>query len=210
MASDSATPPTRWAGVALADRRRERHGLLVAAAFALFGTEGEAAVSVRAVCRRSGLNTRYFYESFTDTDELLGAVYDKVAAELDEQLAIAMDAAGTGSAARLRTGIHTVLEFSSTDPRRGRVLFTEARTNPVLAARRQTASAALMDALVQKRSQTRPTADPRRARVSAALFTGAMAELANQWLSGNLGEDLEVVVDHAVRMTMRTTFASTR
>lgn len=87
------------------------------------------------------------------------------------------------------------------------MLFTEGRTNPVLASRREAASAALMEAVAQKRS--RPATDPRRARVGAALFTGGMAELAQQWLSGTLGEDLEVVVDHAVKLTLRTTIAST-
>ncbi len=46
--------PTRWAGVPLIDRRTERRALLVDAAFRLFGDEGEAAVSVRSVCRESG------------------------------------------------------------------------------------------------------------------------------------------------------------
>ena len=35
-------------------------------------------MSVRSVCRECGLNTRYFYESFDDVDDLLGAVYDRV------------------------------------------------------------------------------------------------------------------------------------
>lgn len=73
--------PTRWAGVPLTDRRIERRALLIGAAFVLFGDEGESAVSVRSVCRQSALNSRYFYESFADTDELLGAVYDQVAAD---------------------------------------------------------------------------------------------------------------------------------
>lgn len=37
-------------------------------------------------------------------------------------------------------------------------------------------------------------------QVAAALYTGAMAELAQQWLSGNLGDDLEEVVAHTVAM----------
>ena len=63
----------------LIDRRTERRALLVEAGFPLFGDGGEAAVSVRSVCRECGLNSRYFYESFADTDDLLGAVYDHVA-----------------------------------------------------------------------------------------------------------------------------------
>ncbi|MEX3766246.1 TetR/AcrR family transcriptional regulator, partial [Mycolicibacterium fortuitum] len=34
------------------------------------------------------------------------------------------------------------------------------------------------------------------------MYTGAMAELAQQWLSGNLGDDLEVVVDYALRLVL--------
>lgn len=208
MANKPAAAPTRWAGVALADRRSERRALLVDAAFALFGTEGEAAVSVRAVCRQCELNTRYFYESFTDTNQLLGAVYDQVAAELDGRLVAALDEAGSAAAARVSAGIRTVLEYSSTDPRRGRVLFTEARTNPVLASRRRAAQTALMEAVLQESAQTRRTPDPRLAKISAALFTGAMVELAEQWLAGNLGENLDIVVEYAARLSFSSLLAT--
>src|SRR3954462_11538314 len=83
--------PTRWAGVPLSDRRAERRALLVDAAYRLFGDEGESAVSVRSVCRECGLNTRYFYESFADVDDLLGAVYDRVSAELVEVVGTAIE-----------------------------------------------------------------------------------------------------------------------
>ena len=76
------------------DRRAERRALLVDAAFRLFGDGGEAAVSVRSVCRECGLNTRYFYESFADIDDLLGAVYDRVSAELGEVVEAAIEQAG--------------------------------------------------------------------------------------------------------------------
>jgi hypothetical protein len=90
-----------------------------------------------------------------------------------------------------------VLEFSSTDPRRGRVLFTEARAHPVLIARRQAAQSALMDEVLQQNAQTRPETGPDQAMVGAAMFTGAMVELVHQWLSGTLGDDLDAVVEHA-------------
>ena len=37
---------------------------------------------------------------------------------------------------------------------------------------------------------------------SRLLFTGAMAELAQQWLTGSLGDDLDVVVDHALALVL--------
>ena len=88
----------------LTDRRAERRAQLIDAAFALFGEGGEAAVAVRSVCRECGLNTRYFYESFADVDDLLGAVYDRVSAALGAQVEAAIAAAGDSLRDRTRAG----------------------------------------------------------------------------------------------------------
>lgn len=195
--------PTRWAGVPLTDRRAERRAQLIDAAFQLFGEGGEAALSVRSVCRACGLNTRYFYESFADTDELLGAVYDEVSAALAETVEAAMTTAEDSVRARTRAGIAAVLGFSSADPRRGRVLFTDARSNPVLTARRAATQDLLREGVLSDAGRLHPDSDPIAAQVGAAMYTGAMAELAQQWLAGRLGTDLSVVVDHAVRLWLR-------
>lgn len=194
--------PTRWAGVPLTDRRIERRALLIGAAFVLFGDEGESAVSVRSVCRQSALNSRYFYESFADTDELLGAVYDQVAAGLNAEVEAAITATGGTDIERSRAGIRAVLGFSSADPRRGRVLFTEARANPVLAARREIAQELLRQMVLSERAHAHPGEKPVATAVAAAMYTGAMAELAQQWLAGNLGDDLDAVVEHTVRLVL--------
>ena len=199
----TVSSPTRWAGVPLTDRRAERRAQLIEAAFALFGDGGEAAVSVRSVCREAGLNTRYFYESFADTDGLLGAVYDRVSAGLAEAVGAAMAAAGESLRARTRAGIAAVLGFSSEDPRRGRVLFTDARSNPVLAARRAATQDLLREGVLTEGWRLHPGSDPVAAQVGAAMYTGAMAELAQQWLAGRLGNDLDAVVEHAVRQVLR-------
>jgi AcrR family transcriptional regulator len=195
--------PTRWAGVPLSDRRTERRALLVEAGFALFGAGGEAALSVRSVCRECGLNTLYFYESFTDTDDLLGAVYDDVAAGLGDAVEHAIDSAGGSVRERTAAGIRAVLGFSSADPRRGRVLFTDARANPVLISRRALTQDMLRDVVLTESGQSRPDSNPVAARVGASMYTGAMAELAQDWLAGNLGDDLDAVVTHAVRLVLR-------
>ena len=196
--------PTRWAGVPLTDRRAERRTLLVDAGFALFGSGGEAALSVRSVCRECELNTRYFYESFADTDELLGAVYDRVATALATTVEQAMADAGNSVPDRTRAGIRAVLGFSSDDPRRGRVLFTDARANHVLAARRAVAQDVLRELVLTESGQVFPDSDPVATRVGAAMYTGAMAELAQDWLAGHLGDDLDAVVKHAFRLVMRS------
>ncbi|MCV7025835.1 TetR/AcrR family transcriptional regulator [Mycolicibacterium novocastrense] len=195
--------PTRWAGVPLTDRRAERRAQLIDAAFRLFGDGGETALSVRSVCRECGLNTRYFYESFADTDDLLGAVYDEVSAQLTDAIEGAMSQASESLRARTRAGIAAVLGFSSEDPRRGRVLFTDARSNPVLAARRAATQDLLREGVLTEGWRLERDSDPIAAQVGAAMYTGAMAELAQQWLTGRLGTDLDAVVEHAVRQWLR-------
>ncbi len=170
------------------------------AAFELFGEGGESAVTLRSVCRAAALNNRYFYESFTDTDELLGAVYDFVVTDLVAALIGAMSDL-PDDRARLRAGIRTVLAFSSGDPRRGRILFTEARTNPVLAARRSATQEQLRQSVIDE-GQAAASTTRLAGLVGAAMYAGAMAELARQWLAGNLGTELDPVVESAVEMLM--------
>lgn len=174
----------------------------MAAAFQLIGEGGAGAVTVRSVCREAKLNSRYFYECFPTTDELLAAVYDHVAGELAEAVVEAGEAAGDDRAARTRAGIRAVLAFTSADPRRGRVLFIDARSHPVLAERLKMIQAALYQAAVEEDGRRHPDADPRSKLVGAALFTGAMTELVVQWLAGALGDDVEVVTDLALERVL--------
>ncbi|MET8876991.1 TetR/AcrR family transcriptional regulator [Nocardia sp. NPDC004604] len=182
-------------------RRSERRALLIEAGFELFGTEGEGSVTVRAVSRAARLHTRYFYENFANTDELLGAVYDAVVAALTEHVRAAITP-DPGPARRRRLIVRSVLEFCSADPRRGRVLFTEARANPVLVARREAGQRMLIEGVLERSAAERPGEDPRRARVSAAMFTGAVVELIQEWIAGRLGEDLDVAAAYATELSL--------
>jgi AcrR family transcriptional regulator len=205
VAAPPSPKPTRWAGIPAEERVRDRRALLVDAALERFGTEGDAAASVRAVCRAADLNARYFYESFVDRDELLGAVYDHVATELGERLAVALLDAADDPAARLRAGIATVLRFLTEDPRRAKVLFTEGRGIEVLAERRRIARQLLVDstaAMGQEELARRGAAGARTADVAATLFGGAMEELAEAWIAGRLGTDLDQVIDDATALSM--------
>ena len=193
-----------WAGISAADRRSQRRRVLIRAGFELFGEGGEAAVSVRAVCRTAELNSRYFYENFTDTNELLGAVYDEVVNGLGKVLFKAAVEFPDDDRARLRAGIRAVLEFTAFDPRRGKVLFTAAGANPVFASRRAAAKDQLRRVILTDRQRIDPRSEPMANEVEAAIYVGAMSEMAREWASGELGDDLDRVVDAAVQLLMPT------
>ena len=68
----------RWGGRTGAERRAERRQQLIEAATEIWSESGWAAVTMRGVCARTGLNDRYFYEGFKTRDELLVAAWDGV------------------------------------------------------------------------------------------------------------------------------------
>ena len=199
---------SRWAGLSPSDRRAARRLLLVRTGFELFGEGGEAAVSVRSVCRTARLNSRYFYESFTDINGFFGALYDEVVIELGKVLAAAMVDFPDANPARLRAGIRTVLEFTAADRRRGRVLFAGAGANPVFASRRAAAKVQLRKMILTDRQRSDPEADPMAREVEAAIYVGALAEMAREWTTGALGDDLDLVADAAMRILTPTPILS--
>ena len=193
---------SRWSGLSPSDRRAERRKLLVLAGFELFGEGGEAAVSVRSVCRTAELNSRYFYESFRDTNELFAAVYDGIVAELGKILFAAPAEFPDDDRARLRAGIRAVLEFTSADPRRGKVLFAGVGANPAFVSRRIAAKDQLRRLILTDRRRIDPQPEPMANEVEAVMCVGAMTWMTRGWAAGELGTDLDLVVDAAVRMLM--------
>jgi AcrR family transcriptional regulator len=199
---------SRWAGVSPCDRHAERRRLLIRAGFELFGDGGEAAVSVRSVCRTAELNSRYFYESFTDINVFFGALYDQVVIELGKVLAAALVDFPDANPARLRAGIRTVLEFTAADRRRGRVLFAGAGANPVFASRRAAAKLQLRRLILTDRRRIDPESDPMAREVEAAIYVGALSEMAREWTTGALGDDLDLAADAAMRILTPTPILS--
>ena len=98
---------SRYAGRSADERRRERRRRLLDTAFAIAGSHGISALGVRAVCVQAGLNDRYFYESFSDCDQLLLAVYEDQAATLITRL---MGALEQTADRELRSRIRAVID----------------------------------------------------------------------------------------------------
>jgi AcrR family transcriptional regulator len=213
--ADPAPTPlrrSRWAGVPAAERQAERRALLLDAAFELLGTHGDAATTVRAVCQRARLNPRYFYESFADRDALLLAVYDQQAMLLGERVVANVEASGEDEEARLRAGIETIARFITDDPRRARVLYSEALGNEALNRRRLEAQHAVVDFLVQWDRQRRgphPAGEPMPA-VMASILVGGLGELLLAWLDGRIDVGLEQLVDDATALFLATGEAAAR
>ncbi len=204
--------PSRWAGLAPEDRRAGRRELLLDVAFELLGTEGWSGTTVRAVCQGARLNPRYFYESFEDLDALLVAVYDRLVAQLGEEVLVAVAAAGDDARAQTRAAIDRIVGFVDDDRRRGRVLYVEALGNEAL-NRRRIETAHQLVSVVELAGAERHGPLPEGehiGRLGAAVLVGGAGELVVAWLDGRIDVSREQLVDDATEVFLAIGEAAAR
>ncbi|MEO0436060.1 MAG: TetR/AcrR family transcriptional regulator [Pseudomonadota bacterium] len=72
----------RYSGKSGEARKSERRETFLEAAISVYAEVGYHGATVRKICARAGLTSRYFYESFNDGEELFTACYEQVLQEL--------------------------------------------------------------------------------------------------------------------------------
>lgn len=192
----------RFAGLSLEDRKAERRRLLLDAAYELLATEGWTGTTVRAVCQRSGLNPRYFYESFTDRDALAVAVYERLVSELHDAVAEAMDAADPDLRSQIHAAVSCTVGFLADDRRRARVLYVEALGIDALDQRRIDAGFETISFIVDdaRRRQRAPKGADPTTDLAAAVLVGGMGEVLLAWNDGRLDIAREQLVEDLTAM----------
>jgi AcrR family transcriptional regulator len=187
-AGASKTKSGRWSGVPIEDRQALRRDELVAAGVSLLGHEGGPALTVRAVCRATGLTERYFYESFTERDEFVRAVYDDVCASAMATLT---------SATTPREAVERFVALMVDDPVRGRVLLLAPQVEPVLVRSGAEWMPRFID-LVQRKLTT--ISDPVLQNMVATGLMGALTGLFTAYLNGGLSATRDEFIDYCVNL----------
>ena len=181
----------RWSGVPLEDRQTRRRDELLAAGVALLGDERGPALTVRAACRAASLTERYFYESFTDRDEFVRAVYDHVCGT-------AM--AALSSASTPRDAVERFVALMVDDPVRGRVLLIASEREPVLVKSGADWMPSFID-LIQHKLTRRITDTTLQAMVATGMV-GALTALFTAYLNGRLVATRVQFIDYCVDMLL--------
>ena len=167
----------------------------------MLGTEGWAGTTVRAVCQRSKLNPRYFYESFDDLDALVVAVYDHVVEQLRRELGAALASAPPEPEAQIRASVGRIVRFIDEDRRRARVLYVEALGNEALNRRRVDTGLAVVGFAEQlTASGRRAKASEHVRRMNAAIVVGGLSELLVAWIEGRIDVSRQRLIDDATEM----------
>lgn len=199
------TPPSArpYRGVEATERLATRRTQLLAAGLDLIGAPDEPELTVRSVCQRAGLSARYFYESFSDKDELVASVYDWVIAKLAAGI---QAAAATGSALeQARAGMGVVVRTVADDARIGRLVFSTKLANAVVMRKRAESSA--LFALISGRHVIDMLQAPENEHVKAAAHfaVGGVGQTLTAWLDGEVKMTPDELADHLASMLVELT-----
>lgn len=193
-----------YGGVSAEQRRAERRAALLAAALDIVGTDGAGRLTVAALCARAGLNERYYYESFSSTDEVVLAVFDEVIAGVAAAIVAAVAAAPGEPRAKARAAIAAAVELLTDDPRRARIVFVEPLSAPVLNRRRADVERSFVALIVGQAGEFYgPDALSRagaQVDFSAAYLLGGLAEVLAAWLRGDLEMTRDELIDRATEV----------
>lgn len=186
-----------YAGLRSDERQARRRALLIEAGLDLLSSEqGEAGLTVRSVCARSGLAARYFYESFTDRAELALAVYDHVVQEIASTTAAAVAASPRNARARTHAGLDNIVRVIVDDPRRGRLLFSTAFLSAALARRRLESAQLFCGLLAGHTREFLGVPGDSRLDLAAQFAVGGLAQTLTAWLHGHLKMERDQMVDY--------------
>jgi AcrR family transcriptional regulator len=182
----------RWTGVPLESRLALRRDNLIDAGVQLLGSDRGPALTVRAVCRKAALTERYFYESFSDRDEFVRAVYDDVCTRAMSTLT---------SAKTPREAVEQFVELMVDDPVRGRVLLLAPAVEPILTRSGAEWMPNFIELLQRKLSRI---GDPVLQKMIATSLVGGLSSLFTAYLNGQLGATREEFIDYCVNMLFNT------
>lgn len=176
----------------------------------LFGTVGYPRTSVRAICAAARLNPRYFYESFDKREDLLFAVYQRIADDMFSKVREA--AAGQDTIeGQARATVQAAWAAVTDDPRKARILAVEVVgvSDRLERLRRDTRQALAELTADNARSLAGPDLRLRLDSTLVARFLmGGVVEILLEWISGDLQASTDEVVEHFTALFTAAAIAS--
>ncbi|WP_158283084.1 TetR/AcrR family transcriptional regulator [Nocardioides silvaticus] len=202
----SATTAGRlWQGQTPDAREADRRERLVEAGLELVGTQGVAALTMRAACREAAVGPRYFYELFASREELLEAVYDEAVDRIREPILsdVIATAESQDMAAAILVAFDTAVRVVEEDPRIGRILFRESAADDTLRPRSQAAMPAFVLTVVTEVLPAR-AGELRASSAGWTLlgFSAAIFALFLAWSEGVRHTTRDEFVRHCAGLTV--------
>ncbi len=188
-----------YGGRSAADRARERRAQLIGSGQALIGRRGYAATTVKAICEEAGLTERYFYESFSNREALLKAVYLHLADALRDRLVEAAAAASPRTPEHIaRVTLTAFYAGMRDDPVTARIIYVEIMgVSPSMdeTYRQSTGEFAQMLLMLTRPLFPGGELPGHDAELLATGLVGAVNSILVQWMLNDFDKPLETVVE---------------
>lgn len=187
-----------YSGMSADERREDRRRRLVDAAIDLVGTRGVTAATVTAICAKSGVTSRYFYQHFPDRNAVLRAVYQQVYGTFYDVIVRSIPDSDAEPAALAFAPIRALVRMIDDDPRLARILFVESATEPLLRELRSEMLAGFTDLVLREARLHLDIADSAVgiAHLASTLGVGGLFEILRRRLDGELTFTTGELVEH--------------
>lgn len=185
-----------YGGLTAEQRTSARRERLIDAGIEVIGTDGYRAASVRSVIRASGLGERYFYENFSDLDDLLVAIAERIHEEVMTETLLAVVGAGEEPLDQIRVGIDAFVRAMTRDPRKARIKLLEmSGAGEIVQVRRREGMHAIADVIALRAPKINDDRGLDQNTIILGLV-GAVNELLIDWFTGGGTEDIDRLVEH--------------
>lgn len=186
-----------WGGVSAEDRIAIRREKLIATAIELLSTGGLAATTVREVADRAGVSRRFFYESFTDLDALLRAIFEDTLATVLNAVLEAIQDSDRIAEDMTRSAISAFITEVERNPAVFRAVFVEAPANPtirtLLDEARQSVEALIKAQAVELYGLTEN--DETRLDFAVRMVVAGSIDTVAAWVTGRLSIEPEQLIE---------------
>lgn len=178
-------------------RQEVRRARFIEAAIAVYGENGYRHSGVKQVCERAGLTQRYFYESFSHSDELLIACYEQINKELLEEFSRAREAAGEDRRARSKAMLLAYFQALQAQPNAANVFLVDIRG--ISPAVDQAIEQALSE-FSRNIARSLLLSDTPANEFLQAGVLGGIIHIALHWIAKNYTPGIDEVVESALRL----------
>ncbi len=196
-----------YGGRSAQERRQDRRGRLVDAALDAMAGNQWRAVTVDKLCAAAGLNKRYFYENFTNLDDVAAAVVDDIADDVrNAALTAAAETATASLEQQAGAAVGAVVRAVVSDPRRARVIFGGVPSSAALQQYRSGVMRGLTRVLVSQARSVHGVAlekDP-LAQIAPAFLVGGTADAILAFVDGRAEVSVDELIESLTTLWLLT------
>lgn len=208
LTSEASTERT-YSGISMSERIVLRRQRFIEAGILLFGTVGFQSTTMRMLTAQTELTNRYFYESFSNLEDLLVACYEKLMDDFRLRLKEVLEKARGNSepSQRIRPGLECFYRAMS-DPKFARITHAEVlgvseRVDRLYSRCSADFAALMMSYLTSSLPDTKQLSDTQMQFVGAAL-TGSLINSAMVWVNSQYQANIDDVIDTSLAIFIGT------